>query len=364
MNAATPQLANPRLPTKIIYCYRSGVPLANVQALCSQGWPLLNSFQATLIHPIYQMGIAKLIVKLNDHLNIAEKLEWMIKDNDIRDIQLCMSAIMYDLGAMWIAQAESKQHVPSLPHWPVAVGSARRLMRLAEWYNFATSKRLEFPQYRVSVYNKNTNWENFSSWLEDAETIRDEWENKSRSMARTAELRKRDAALASVKTESIYKRLDFNKIWNWIDIQLATEYSQGRRETFKELFMKGDLSPEDWLADDVDDLVEAILKCCDIGNEITHFINTRLNHIRALIADFYSSFTLLNSVSSESSTHPDSVQTKQEQEFFAEFDNKLDNITELPPAPKRDSFASVALFLKAQAQHNILKRRFDARKKG
>jgi hypothetical protein len=168
-----------------------------------------------------------------------------------------------------------------------------------------------------------------------------------------------------VKAEHIYKRIDFNKVWNWIDIQMSQSpsYPAGRRVTLKSLFMRGDVAPEDWTTDDVDDLVEAILLTCDCGNEITHFINTRLSHIRALIIDFYSSFTLLSvGNQGDSHAHPDQQQTKQELEFFGEFDRKVESLSELPPAPKRESFASFALFLKAQAQHNLLVRRFNLNK--
>ena len=357
------QQTSSSLPTKTINCYRSGLPLASVTAICSQGWPLLNSFQTRLLHPIYEMPLSKLIVKLKDHLTVAEQAEWLIQNHEITEIKLCMSAIMYDLEAIWQAPAESKQHIPSLPDGKVAVGSAARLLGLANWYHFATTKRLKFPQYRISTYNNNTNWENFSAWLDDAETIRDEWQSKKSEHERAEEVRKREAALLTVKAENIYKRIDFNKVWNWIDIQISTEYAAGRRATFKELFMRGDISPEDWIADDVDDLIEAILTCCDTGNEITHFIHTRLNHIRAIINDFYGSFTLLDTVRNENNNaHPDTVQTKQEQEFFGEIDKKADSLEELPTAPKRESFASMAHFLKAQAQYNLLARRFKARK--
>jgi len=307
------------------------------------------------------MPLSKLIVKLKDHLQLAEQSEWLVKDSELLEVKLCMSAIMHSIDAIWQAPAASKQHVPSLPSTTVAIGSAARLLNLASWYHYLTSKRLSFPLYRVSVHNNNSEWQNFSSWLDDANSIRDEWEQGRGELETQEELRRRNAALLTVKAENIYKRIDFTKVWNWIDIQIATEYVAGRRETFKQLFMKGDVAPEDWVADDVDDLVEAVLTCCDTGNEITHFIHTRLNHIRAIIADFYGSFTLLNTVA-KTDAHPDTVQTKKEQEFFDEIDKKVDSLEALPPAPKRESFASMAHFLKAQAQYNLLVRRWNIRK--
>lgn len=352
------------LPTKLIACYRSGVPLASVTAVCSQGWPLLTSFQAALLHPIYQMPLSKLVLKLRDHLDVAETTEWSLTEHELSEIKLCMSAIMYDLNAIWQAPQDSKQHIASLPTTPVAVGSAARLLSLASWYHFITSKRLSFPQYRVSPHNNNLGWENFSAWLDDAFEIKTDWESVKSRHEQAEEFKRREAAIQTIKAESIYKRIDFNKVWNWIDIQLAdhAEYPLGRRATLKELFMRGDLAPEDWCADDVDDLVEAVLSCCDCGNEITHFINTRLNHIRQIINDFYGSFTLLSTVASDGKlAHPDAVHTEQEKLFFSEIDNKLDALSAVPPAPKRESFASTPLFLKAQAQHRLLVRRHSLR---
>ena len=357
-----------QLPTKIIYCYRSNVPLASVTAICSQGWPMLSSIQTVLIHPIYQMPLAKLVIKLEEHLELAQDTEWSITDQEISEIKLCMSAIMYALDAIWQAPAESRQHIPSLPSTSVAVGSAARLAKLAAWFDYVTSKKISFPLYRISKHNDNINWENFAGWLDDAEAIKHDWEHGAGKLATEEELRKREAALLTVKAEHIYKRIDFNKVWGWIDIQMSqsASYPAGRRETFKSLFMKGDTVPEDWTTDDVDDLVEAILTTCDCGNEITHFINTRLKHIRQLIVDFYSSFTLLSSVSRDASgaaTNPDAVHTEQEAEFFADFDKRANELTELPAAPKREHFTSLALFLRAQAQHNILMRRYDMKAK-
>lgn len=351
------------LPTKTIYCLRSGVPLASVTALCSQGWPLLSTFQASLLHPIYEMPLTKLVLKLSDHLHTAEQIAWCCTDYEQQEIRLCMSAIMYSLDAMYQGHMESKQHIPSLPSWAVAVGTASRLQQLASWYHFITSKRLSFPLYRVSTTNNNAHWENFATWIDDALSVKEEWESGRSELERIEEMRQRNAALLTIKAEHIYKRIDFTKVWNWIEIQISqhASYPAGRRATLKSLFMSGDTSPEDWTTDDVDDLIEAIVTCCDIGNEITHFINTRMNHIRQLIVDFYSSFTLLTTVSSENgATNPDLIQTAEEKEFFATFDTKLDSLASadvIIAEPKRENFASMAHFLKAQAQHRILVRR-------
>ena len=355
------------LPTKLICCYRSGVPLASVTAVCSQGWPLLSSFQASLIHPIYNMPLSRINSKLLETVTAAHHAEWSVPDNEMQDIRLCMSAIMYAMHALWEAPQDSKLHLSSLPSNAVAVGSAARLLAISCWYDSINTSSIAFPLYNVSQANDNLAWQNFAGWLDVAEDIRDDWETGARRKERDEEQRRREAALLTVKAEHIYKRIDFNKVWRWIDIQLAeypADYPEGRRETLKELFMRGDLAPEDWTTDDVDDLIEAVLVCCDCGNEITHFIQTRMNHIRTLIVDFYSSFTLLGAVKDVNGNGldlTDKERAKQD-EFFSEFDKRAEHLDELPPAPKREQFASMALFLKAEAQHRILARRFTIRK--
>lgn len=364
-----PAIGGAVLPTKIIHCPRSGLPLATVTTICSHGWPLLSAFQTTLLHPIYNFPIEKLIIKLDSELREAEQVAWCIDPTGEVEIRLTMSAIMYALEAIWQPPVEAthlwKQLEPSLPSWAVAIGTGGRLVKLASWYHYATSKRLEFPRYRISTQNSNTKWENFAAWLDEAFEIKTDWEQGRDKLSHEEELRKRSAALLEVRADSVYKRIDFNKVWNWIDVQMAQypAYPAGRRETFKIIFMKGDQSPEEWTVDDIEDVHFAIVETCDIGNEICFFINNRLRQIRAVIEDFYSSFTLLSKVSGEGIDALDAV-TPQEQaassSFFSSFDKRASELEQLPEPPKRESFASYPKFLQAQAQWNILKRRYDA----
>ena len=98
-----------------------------------------------------------------------------------------------------------------------------------------------------------------------------------------------------------------------------------------------------------------------IFNDITHYITHRLKHIREMIRDFYSSFTIISRPASGTSAHPDltEAERKKEQEFFSDIDARASKLTELPPEPQRSEFASMALFLRAQAQHRLLVKRFS-----
>jgi hypothetical protein len=358
------------LPTKHVYCYRSGVLLAEVKALCSNGWPFLNAGALNeMYHPVYSYPLEKLLVRIKEQLLAAEQTDWSLTDREMQEIALSMSAIMYGIDGMWQPHADAHHKLEAtLPNHGVVVGSAARLLNLASWYHYATSKRMSFPLYRPSKLNDNTDWKNFGAWLDDALSIKEEWEAGRTQHERDELLKRRTEALLTVKAENVYKRIDFNKVWNWIDIQLVQDgrYPLGRRETFKTIFMKGDTSPEDWILDDVEDLQLAIIECCDTGNEITFFINSRLNAIKSIIQDFYSSFTLLTH--SVTDTVATQVMTSNEQaktnEFFATYDKKLADLAanglSLPSAPKREQFASLALFLKAQAEWNILNRRKQA----
>lgn len=356
------------LPTKIISCPRSGLPLASVSAICSHGWPLLSAFQANLLHPIYGFPIEKLVVKLETELRTAEQVAWCVDAGMETEIRLTMSAMMYALETIWQPPVEAthlwKQLEPSLPSWAVAIGTGARLLKLASWYHYATSKRLSFPLYRISTANNNLYWQNFAAWLDEAFEIKAQWETGKNKFAHEAELAKRTAALQEVRAEHIYKRIDFNKVWNWVDVQMSQfpAYPAGRRETFKTIFMKADQAPEEWTLDDIEDVHFAIVETCDMGNEISFFINNRLRQIRLVIEDFYSSFTLLSSVSADGMSALDDV-TPQEQAattaFFTSFDKRATELDALPEPPKRESFASFPKFLQAQAQWNILKRRYD-----
>lgn len=357
--------------TKLIFCQRSGVPLCSITTLCSHGWPLLSSMQTTLCHPVYNFPLERLLLNLKNSLQAAEQTAWCFHDNELRELQLHMSAVMYGLDAIWTPPHGDKflwdKLEPSLPAEFVAVASGWRLYTLASWYHYGTSKRMEFPKYRVSSLNNNLNWENFKTWLDDAFTVKDEWEKGRTALQQEAELKARSEALKTIHSAEVYKRIDLNKVWNWIEIQLKinNNYPAGRRQTLRSIFMKADLEPQEWLLDDVEDLQEAVLMCCDIGNDIMHFITTRINLIRAAIKDFYGSFTLLGSIDPATAgrqlAQATTLHEKQTTEaFFSPYDTKAALLEQMPPEPKRENYANNALFLQAQAQWRILKRRFDA----
>jgi len=331
--------------SKIIYCTRSNVPLVHVSIICkSAGWPFLQSLDTQLIHPIYTLSLSALLVRLNHHF----KTDLFLSDPEAQeDVKLCMSAILYELDTL------QSYNIPSLPSTPVARASGHRLLNIASWYHYETSQRIVFPKYAVSRINNNLNWQNFSSWLDAVDAIKLNWETGKSLHQIENETRLRTVALQTVKAEAIYKRLDFNKIWSWIDIQLQSAYNEGRRTTFKSIFMEGDVNPELWNADDVDDLSEAILLHCDIGNEITFFIRTRLAKIRKIINDFYGSFTIVSSKDDlASEAAGEAAAGAAEKQLLASFDNM-----ELGPQPLQKDFKTLGLFLKAQAQHNLILRR-------
>ena len=329
----------------IIHCQRSGLPLMAVSTMCSHGWPLINSFKPVCVHPIYSMPLVKLLVKLQEQVNK------MPDGHDAIETRIIMSAIMHNLEALHFTELDQ----PSLPAEHIALGSAERLLKLAG----EVTKLIELPLYHVAKVNANLAWENFAVWLDAASEVADRGKKDSLKQNWEEILAERADAMAEVKTSTVYKKLDFHKVWRWMEQQISqhSDYPAGRLATFKELFMRGEVTPEDWIADDVDDLVEAVLKCCDTGNEITFFIHSRLNRIRANIEAFYSSFTLLGSKTAVSLSILDEP-TAQEQQFLKKYDEQVAALIELPPTPVRSQFPTLGAYLKAQAQHNILARRW------
>jgi len=155
----------------------------------------------------------------------------------------------------------------------------------------------------------------------------------------------------------VYRPVDKRKVWNWISVQLEGKIPAGRLTTFKSLFMDGDTNPSDWLKDDVDDVQFAIAEHCDMGNEIMFFIRKRLEGIKGLINDFYSSFTLLTKVQEDK--YGSDEQTVQEKSFFLQFDSAAETLEVLPPPPDRKDFTTNGLWLQATARHSILSKRWS-----
>lgn len=339
---------------KTIYCQNSGVVLGQLEVLILEGHLayLESHSEAVYLHPFYRMNSVVLLSKLEDCLKFCQGNGWVCTHAEQQRLQLLCSAIMFSLGAI-------KQDGPSLPSFPIAAASAGRLIGLAKWFFYISSQRLSFPTYSVSSTNENRNWENFKHWLDTAYEIREEWGSKSRELQKEAEIRAREQSIKEIKSES-FRRVDTRKVWNWVHLQLVDHVPNGRIETFKNLFLNGDLEAHEWTLDDVEDLQIELIEHCDIGNEIMHFINKRLDGIKGLIKDFYSSFTLVTRVAGNGNFSDQETQTAEEQSFFSEFDKKAELLEQLPNEPKREDFATLGLFLKAQASHRILTKRFNA----
>lgn len=356
---------------KIIYCQRSGVPLIETSTLCSNSWALMSEpLFSTLVHPIYDVPLERLLRKLARQLEDAAALDWELDQYVVREIGLSMSAIMYSLNTMWLPTAAAvtngRNIESSLPDQKTTVGCAARLLDLAGWYHHETSKRIAFPLWKPSRNAGNLNWHGFPAWLDACFDIKEEWAKVKRKTESVELTRAVEDALDTVHMSSVYKRIDVAKVWNWVEMQashFSIHYPAGRRETLKTLFMTGELNPEDWIADDCDDLIEMVTSTCDIGNDITHFIRTRVSHIRAAINDFYSNFTLIGKSSADGDGGLELSEKEQEcnTALFKEYDEKLANLTELPAKPTADKYPSKIHFLRAQAEWNILARRFASR---
>jgi hypothetical protein len=369
----TTQLSS-TLPTKVLYCFRSGVPLASVSSLCGGGWPFLQQINTSLIHPIYHVPFGALLTKMARLIDDASDAAWMLSDNDMLDLRLHMSACMYALDAIW-QPPEEAVHLwhklePSLPSEAIAAACASRLFKVARWYHLATSKRMELPLYRVSKANSNLHWDNFSAWLDDAWSVHNEWESGRTELNRQYQLELHNEALQTIRSADVYKRIDFRKVWGWIDLQMrvSPKYNVFRREVYKDIFMTADTHPEQWTLDDIEDVQIAVMETCDRENDVYFFINQRLMNLRECIKSFYGSFTLLTDgglagLNEEAKTEQAKREQSATQEFFRSYDEKVASIEQLPPEPVRLQYATLPKFLQAQAQWRILKARFEASQK-
>lgn len=355
----TPQISSQTLTsakvlTQTIRCAKSGFPLGQLQISIIEGQLsyLEAHNDAIYLHPFYRLSSTVLLKKLEDCLHQAQGNGWALASQEQDRLRLLTSATLYCIGSL-------KQEGYSLPSFAVAAGSAGRLLALAKWYFFLSSQRLDLPQYSVGPRTDNVQWENFKHWLDAAFQVRDDWGKKARVLEQEAQQRLYDENVRDIKSES-FRRVDLTKVWNWISNQMEGAVPPGRLVTLRKLFLDGDHEAHEWLSDDVDDLQELLVLHCDTGNLIMHFIQKRLNGIRSLIRDFYSGFTLLGSGSSGGPGQNEvERQTKEEIELIAEYDARVEALEALPQKPNRESFKSFALFLKAEAQWNILKRRWD-----
>lgn len=362
----TPVLPSLTHITQTILCQRSGIAMGEMTLFLHEGHLayLQAHSQSIYLHPFYNLSPSVLNSKFDAGLEEAKDSGYTRNNAAQQRLQLLFSAIAFSLDCI-------KQDDPGLPSWPVTIGSGKRLLSLSKWHYFETSHRLKLPELHLARSNTNDAWQNVRFWLDACYAVKEDWEAKGRKINQDALLNTRTNALRELKSES-YRKIDLNKIWRWIEVQFEGEVPPGRIETWSDLFFHGDIEPENWsyrngVAEDVDDLQEALLEHCDIGNPIMHFIQSRLNAIRSIIRDFYSSFTvvrnlvdrnMLNDDGSVKKEHTGEIemQTQQELALYESYEKKLAELGGLPPKPQRASFATIGTFMKAEAQWNIMAR--------
>lgn len=336
--------------TKEIRCKNSNLLLGYLRVAIVEGHMtyLQSHAESIFLHPFYGLNSTVLIKKLEDSLHHHQELGWLPGEKEKDRLRLLCSALMHNLGCI-------KQSEPSLPRHEIAVASAGRLLGLAKWYFFVSSQRLEFPLYSVSTRNANLEWDNFKYWLDTAYEVRRNWSTVSRQRKQEDTKKAQEEALKQLRGE-VYRAVDKRKVWNWIFLQIKDYEPAGRIETFKELFIEGDLNASNWIKDDVEDLQFVIANRCDLGNEIIFYIRKRLEGIKALIQDFYSGFTLLTKVQQDK--FGNDGQTVQEKALLDSYDEKAEQLEVLPPAPERKDYATNGLWYKATGEWNILSKRW------
>jgi len=350
-----------------VYCQRSNVIVGAFTPYAGALNPALigSANLANVIHPIYSWSLGKLIPSFKNLLIDAADAEFSLTDVQVKNLGLHMSAIMWSMECMWEAPCNPfSQQEGGLPSLAIIVSGGQRLLVLASWYQYATTRRMALPLYKISSKTSNLEWDNYKAWLDAAFDIKEAWSRGRERMQDDETLKLRTEALAEVSRDAVYKRIDLNKVWAWIAIQLkqSKEVPAGRIETFRSCFMNAINNPVDWTLDDLEDVQEAVLQHCDVGNEIMHFINQRIEATRSMLDEFYNSFSLVidRSIAGMSTDISDAVPAAA-QALNAEYDDRANMLSSVPAAPERQNYPSMAHFLKAQAEWRLLKSAYDAR---
>lgn len=350
-NKLPPDISRPSLRQPVL-CRHTGVTLATLEVLIVEGSaPFLQDFGALqIVHPFFGASEYHLLRKLEESLNYCWDRQFDVDMRHIERIQVLMVAIMHRMNCF-------SSDGPTLPAQEIAIGSAHRLFRLARWWMLSTTRRIQLPVFSVTRRNDNRNWQNFRAWLDVAFERKVQWETQKQKLETDEELRVRDAAVREVR-KSGTGRMNLVRVWNWVELQLRGHIASGRIATFKELFFKADLEPENWLKDDIDDFGEAVLEYIDIGNDIALFVRDRLGAAYEALNEYYDSFVVVNRAQRSFSEAPSVQELQAEATLFADYDAEVASWTEVPPPPNTAGMG-LAQRLKAESRHRLLVARWN-----
>lgn len=351
-NPRAPQVSHPVL-RQTVNCHKTGVALGVLEVcIVESAAPFVQNFQTMqMVHPFFGLSEYVILKKLEESLNFCWSRAWEVDSRQIERIQILMAVIMDRLGIY-------RSDEPTLPDESIAVGSAHRLFKLSKWWMDSTTRRIQFPTYSATRRNGNLHWENFKTWLDAAFEYRAAWEKAKAKVETDEELRIREAAAREAR-KSGGRRVNLNRIWNWLELQFRGHIPTGRIITLKEIFFTADLQPEDFLKDDIDDLAEAVIEYTDIGNDLTLYIRDRLAAMYEANKDYYDSFVVVNRAGSFVSEKPTALEIQKENSLYKEYDDIVRDLLEPPPPPNPADFrGDVPLRLKAEARHRLLLQRW------
>lgn len=329
-----------------INCRKTGVTLGILQVAIIEGAaPFVQNFdEVQLVHPFFGTSDYHLLGKLRESLDFCWERSWEVDQRHIERVQILMVAIMDRLGCY-------RAETAVLPATDVAVGSSHRLWHLANWWMTSTTRRIVLPQFYVSRRNGNDRWQNFRSWLDAAFEHKTQWESQKKRLETEEELKIRESAAKEVRKIGS-RRQNLTKIWNWVELQLREHVHSGRLRTFKELFFTADISPENWIKDDIDDFAEALMEHTDIGSELALFVRDRVELMYAAQEEFYSGFMVVNKAQQLFTEVKTQREEAAENALFADLDAEVSQWESLPPPPDERQFAgNLVAKLKANAQY-------------
>lgn len=335
-------------------CKKTGVYLGVFNCTIIEGSTLLmqSVSDSMMIHPFFGLSDHVLLSKFDDAIDTLINDDWVPRNKaNIQKLQVLTVAIIDRLGCY-------VSRYGTIPSEKVAIASCMGIRSIAKWFLYETSKRPMFPSY-CPAYNAES-WESLRGWIWSCFEIREDYTSRVRRIYLEAEQKARqDAAKEAINNSVGYKKSDYRKIWNWIELQLDGNVHPKRIKTFKQIFLMADLEPELWNEDDVEDLQIEIIANCDESSSVYSFALHRCRALADYLSDFYGSFTMVTSAVNGASTE---LEKQRTDELTAELDAKLDSLPELV-APKESDFLSRALFMKAQAEYKLLSMRRNSQRK-
>lgn len=282
------------LTTHHLLCRYTGIRVATISAIKVAGHsPYISQWKETqALHPLFSLSLQSLLQFAGNswadfcNLTPEQAAETALVARKEQMLRVTALALLHNLS-------EVEQSVVWTPALTEVSACWSSLLPLAHWKNHLASTRFSFPTLRVSANNQSSI--DLQAYLQACWRVKKDYEGKVRELDEQAKLAAAEAALVSIRSETLRQFPRSKKLlWRWYCINMPKRYAKDLDTWMWELYdAETDEEVSAFTIADIDLFEEITLCNIPTGTSISHAFLERIANKRKMLETKYTTFEIL-----------------------------------------------------------------------